>query len=146
MSLRSRRADAPVSSSASTTILPLTMCSPPAKRSIEATSALRQHVFVIWVAASSAFTCPVIAMSGILPRESTTLVHYPHEGTGEQVGVVAWLPADCEVLHDEPRTAVGDDLLEIVELGCHAGAVGEDRVDREVGGMLVEGSQVVLRP
>src|SRR3954454_11907206 len=61
-SVRSRRAAAPVSSSASTTILPLTMCSPPAKRSIEATSALRQQVFVIWVLASSLFTCAVIAM------------------------------------------------------------------------------------
>ena len=62
MSLRSRRAAAPVSSSASTTIRPLTMCRPPANRSMEATSALRQQVFVIWVLASSAFTCAVIAM------------------------------------------------------------------------------------
>src|SRR6478752_2669321 len=73
MSVRRRRAAAPVSSSASTTIRPLTMCSPPAKRSIEATSALRQQVLVIWVEASSAFTCAVIAMGRILPRRSTTL-------------------------------------------------------------------------
>jgi hypothetical protein len=39
------------------------MCSPPAKRSVDATSALRQQVFVIWVLESSAFTCPVIAMA-----------------------------------------------------------------------------------
>src|SRR4051812_20446934 len=61
-SVRSRRAAAPVSSSASTTILPLTMCRPPANRSIEATSALRQQVLVVWMLASSDLTCPVIAM------------------------------------------------------------------------------------
>ena len=61
-SLRSRRAAAPVSSSASTTILLLTMWSPPANLNIEATSALRQQVLLIWVLASSAFTCAVIAM------------------------------------------------------------------------------------
>ena len=38
------------------TILPLTMWRPPAKRSIDDTSALRQQVFVIGVLASSAFT------------------------------------------------------------------------------------------
>ena len=68
MLVRSRRAAAPVSNSASTTIRPLTMCRPPAKRSIEATSALRQQVFVTWVLDSSAFTCAVIAMGPILPR------------------------------------------------------------------------------
>src|SRR3954451_21272386 len=39
------------------------MWRPPAKRSIEATSALRQQVLVICVLASSDFTCAVIAMS-----------------------------------------------------------------------------------
>src|SRR6478735_701820 len=73
MSLRSRRAAAPVSSSASTTILPLTMWSPPANRSIVDTSALRQQVLVMVVFAISAFTCAVMAMRPILPCESTTL-------------------------------------------------------------------------
>src|SRR5690349_140176 len=68
MSRRSRRAAAPVSSSASTTIRPLTMCRPPAKRSIEETSDLRQQAFVTCVLASSAFTCAVIAICPILPR------------------------------------------------------------------------------
>jgi hypothetical protein len=49
------------------------MWRPPAKRSIEATSALRQQVFVIWVLDSSAFTCAVIAMRQILPCRSITL-------------------------------------------------------------------------
>ena len=68
MSRRSRRAAAPVSSSASTTIRPLLMCRPPANRSIEETSALRQQVLVTLVLASSALTCAVIAMRPILPR------------------------------------------------------------------------------
>ncbi|SHT61710.1 Uncharacterised protein [Mycobacteroides abscessus subsp. abscessus] len=41
MSLRRRRAMLPWSTSASTTTLPLTMCSPPANRSSDATSARR---------------------------------------------------------------------------------------------------------
>ena len=45
-----------MSSSASTTILPLTMWRPPAKRSIVDTSALRQQVLVMVVLAISAFT------------------------------------------------------------------------------------------
>jgi hypothetical protein len=56
MSRRSRRAAAPVSSSASTTIRPATMCNPPANRSVDATSALRQHALVTGVLASSALT------------------------------------------------------------------------------------------
>ena len=43
MSLRSRRAMPPRSTSASTTTRPETMCRPPANRSSEATSALRHH-------------------------------------------------------------------------------------------------------
>src|SRR6478672_3192883 len=73
MSLRSRRAVAPESRSASITIWPLTMCRPPANRSIEETSALRQHVLVTLVLTSSAFTCAVIAMLPILPCPRTPL-------------------------------------------------------------------------
>jgi hypothetical protein len=62
MSLRSRRATDPVSSSASTTIRPLMMCSPPAKRSNEDTSALRQQGFVTLRRLSSSLTDAVIAM------------------------------------------------------------------------------------
>src|SRR5215210_5890840 len=117
MSLRSRRAAAPVSSSASTTIRPLTMCRPPAKRSMDATSALRQQVLVIWVEASSAFTCAVIAMSGILPCWSTTLgrfLHDPPEGGREAVRIVPRLPRDGDVVDDEPGAAIGHRLLQPV--------------------------------
>src|SRR5690349_23731622 len=68
MSLRSRRAAAPVSSSASTTMPPLTRCNESANRSIEETSDFRQQVFVTGVLASSAFTCAVIAMRATLVR------------------------------------------------------------------------------
>ena len=62
MSVRSRRAAAPVSSSASTTIRPDTMCSPPANRSSADTSALRQQGFVTSSRLSSSLTAAVIAM------------------------------------------------------------------------------------
>jgi hypothetical protein len=63
----SLRAAAPVSSSASTTIFPETMCNPPANRSMAETSAFRSQVFVTEVLESSAFTWAVIAMALILP-------------------------------------------------------------------------------
>src|SRR5450631_2620775 len=62
MSLRSLRAAAAVSSSASTTIRPPTMCSPPANRSVVATSALRQHGFVTVRRLNSSLTLAVIAI------------------------------------------------------------------------------------
>src|SRR3954465_14857222 len=62
MSLRSRRAGAPVAISASTTIRPLTMCRPPANRSIDDTSALRQQGLVIVRCASSSLTAAGMAM------------------------------------------------------------------------------------
>jgi hypothetical protein len=62
MSLRSRRAVAPASSSASTTIFADTMCSALANRSSEETSALRQHGLVMDSLASSSFTDAVMAM------------------------------------------------------------------------------------
>ncbi len=43
-----------------------TMCSPPENRSIDDTSALRQHALVTVVLASSAFTCAVIAIRPLL--------------------------------------------------------------------------------
>ncbi len=67
MALRRRRAALPVSSSASTTIRPLTMCSPPANRNVADTSALRQHGFVTGSRLSSSFTRAVKAMADILP-------------------------------------------------------------------------------
>src|SRR3954449_7820450 len=88
MLVRSRRAAAPVSNSASTTIRPLTMWSPPANRSIEATSALRQHVFVIWVLDSSDFTCAVIAMRTILSQASITAGKDPGVHRGQPGRVV----------------------------------------------------------
>ncbi len=76
-SLRSRRAATPVSSSASITIRPLTMCKPPANLRIAETSALRQQARVTGSRLISSFTAAVIAMgrsfhvsgkSGRMPR------------------------------------------------------------------------------
>src|SRR6478735_7230719 len=135
MSLRSRRAAAPVSSSASTTILPATMWRPPANRSMVATSAFRQQVLVIWVLASSAFTCAVIAMSRILPRASITLAGSRpprstcHDqgvvGRGELRRVVPGRPViGGDVGDHQPRTGGLDHVLEDSAVG-DAADVGE---------------------
>ena len=60
---RSRRATAAVSSSASIMMCPAFRVSPPANRSMVATSAFRQHDFVTGIRLSSSFTTPVIAIS-----------------------------------------------------------------------------------
>src|SRR3954471_6161965 len=65
MSRRNRRATDPVSSSASMTTRPPTMCSPPEKRSSAVTSALRSEVFVHSTRESSSLTIAVIAMCGV---------------------------------------------------------------------------------
>src|SRR6478736_2405468 len=145
MFVRSRRAAAPVSNSASTTIFPLTMCRPPAKRSIVATSALRQHVFVIWVLESSAFTCAVIAMRQILSRSSTTLdvvisgAHDARVRRGELHRVVSRgaVPAG-DVGEDELRAERPGDPLQVVEIVADALLVGKDGVHPQVRRVLGE--------
>src|SRR4051812_37884181 len=62
MSRRSRRATEPVSSSASMTTRPPTMCSPPENLSRAVTSALRSEVFVHSTRESSSLTIAVIAI------------------------------------------------------------------------------------
>jgi hypothetical protein len=63
MSVLNRRAAAPVSNSASITIRPLTMCSPPANLSVAATSDFRSQGLVTLMVASSAFTSAVMAIA-----------------------------------------------------------------------------------
>jgi hypothetical protein len=62
MSVLRRLAAAPVSSSASMTIRPLTMCRPPANLSVAATSDLRSQGLVTLMVASSDFTWAVMAI------------------------------------------------------------------------------------
>src|SRR3954453_1853506 len=110
MSLRSRRAAAPVSSSASTTMPPLRRCNESAKRSIEETSDFRQHVLVTAVLASSAFTCAVIAMRATLVRSRDVRIR-----SGKFLGVVLTLYAvKSHVREDQPRAELGRRLLQ----GC----------------------------
>src|SRR4051794_12938827 len=105
MSRRSRRATEPVSSSASMTTRPPTMCSPPEKRSSAVTSALRSEVFVHSTRESSSLTIAVIAMCGV-PSPSyrwwASTFRYPAEhlllarpdrggqGGGKPLGIVPW--------------------------------------------------------
>src|SRR6478609_1310578 len=67
---RRRRAATAVSSSASMTIRPEMRCRPPEKRSVAATSALRQDVLSTRSRASSSFTCAVSAMAPSCHRSS----------------------------------------------------------------------------
>ena len=106
---------------------PLTMCRPPANRSIAATSALRQQVLVIWVLASSAFTCAVIAMGrschagqppspgtveppaqSVIQASSTTC----RNASAQPVGVVPLSPGDGDVGDHQTGFAVGHVLLQ----------------------------------
>src|SRR3954451_25194881 len=65
MSRRSRRATEPVSSSASMTTRPPTMCRPPEKRRSAVTSALRSDVLLHSTRDSSSLTIAVIAICGV---------------------------------------------------------------------------------
>src|SRR3954449_6583436 len=154
MSRRSRRAAAPVSSSASTTIRPLTMCSPPANLSIDDTSDFRQHALVTCVLASSAFTCAVIAMRPILPRlmllrmslhafaahERRPRLPYARSGLAEKTrvggselhGIVPRTTVvGGHIRHDEPSAERPGDLAQL-SLVDHGGPVSEDHVHPEV--------------
>src|SRR6478609_3205523 len=129
MSLRIRRAAAPVSSSASTTMPPLTRWSASAKRSIEDTSALRQQVFVTFVLASSAFTCAVIAMAPTLVAREQTRIR----GT-EFLRIVDARLARSDVRHLQPgpgRLGRGGQPATVVECA----GVDQDGVHPELGGV-----------
>src|SRR3954451_20039017 len=153
-SVRSRRAAAPVSSSASTTILPLTMCRPPANRSIEATSALRQQVLVMWMLASSDFTCAVIAMGRssharqqlYFDRVSGVVADDPGVRRGQLDRVVTRCPGRLgDVVDHQPGAVRGHDLLELRDLLGGGVTVGEHRVDPQVRSVLGQHAQVVSR-
>src|SRR5687767_7765000 len=111
MSRRSRRATEPVSSSASMTTRPPTMCRPPEKRSSAVTSALRSEVFVHSTRESSSLTIAVIAMCGVpfplvptaqdrklsssvpIPDRTSALLPRPDHGGqrgGQAHGIVPW--------------------------------------------------------
>src|SRR5688572_172339 len=140
MSLRNRRAVAPVSTSASTTMRPPTMCSPPAKRSIEDTSALRQHGRVTTRWASSSFTAAVMAI-GLDPATRKDVA----VRSGEQLWVVTWRtvgPGDS--LDDYPGPEAGRDLLECDQVRGGAG-VHEHHIEGQAGGVPPEHLEVRLR-
>src|SRR3954452_21632651 len=88
MSLRSRRAVAPVSISASTTIRPLTMCRPPANRSIDDTSALRQQGLVIVRCVISSWTAELMSLDSDPVTRVVVVSEEGVEGGGQPVRVV----------------------------------------------------------
>src|SRR6476661_365689 len=74
MAARSRRAVEAKSTSASITIRPEMMCSPPAKRSMADTSALRTEDFLMSSRDSSSLTDAVSAMAPFLPVPENVVV------------------------------------------------------------------------
>ena len=111
---------------------------------------MRQQVLVIWVLASSAFTCAVIAMRPILPRR----VNHPR--TRIRVIDAARTPspacrvvprravADGDVGEHEPRAERRHGLLERVDVVGRASRSASTRVDLQVRGVLGEHREVVL--
>ena len=86
MSLRSRRAMMPRSTSASTTTRPDTMCSPPANRSSDATSARRALTELTTRRLSSSLTSAVIATGRHLSVRSLSVwAHVGATGAGGAV-------------------------------------------------------------
>src|SRR3954466_180878 len=139
MSLRNRRAAAPVSSSASTTMPPLTRCSESANRSIEETSDFRQQVLVTAVLASSAFTCAVIAMRATLERFGYACI-----STAKFLGIVlARMARHRDVGEHQSSADPTCCRLQAVRVG-DGGRIGQDGVYGQVRGGAVEYGEVVL--
>src|SRR5215472_3160656 len=110
MSLRSLRAAAPVSSSASTMMWPLLRCNPSANLSNVDTSALRQQGLSTPTRLSSSFTRPVSAISG--PPCSPLPLEYSPEGARQAPRVVPVGPTrHAEVGEHQPSAEL---------VGCHA--------------------------
>src|SRR6478735_10575563 len=152
MLVRSRRAAAPVSNSASTTMRPLTMCRPPANLNIDATSALRQQVLVTGVLDSSAFTCAVIAMARSCHASQRPSArpwtsgprHDPgvRRGQADRV-VVRAAVVQGDVVEVQGGAGGRDRGPQVLDPVADAVAVGEHGVDPEVGRVLDQGGEMV---
>src|SRR4051794_15117701 len=138
MAARSRRAVDARSTSASITIRPEMMCSPPAKRSMAETSALRTEDFLISRRESSSLTDAVSAMAPfltvpenivirrrqpqrIVDRTATRRPHFTQDHLGTE--------HSCLVLE------VGQVL--------DRSRIGQDDVNRELGRVLAQHPEVV---
>src|SRR5665647_3916586 len=111
MSLRSLRAAAAVSSSASTTIRPPTICSPPANRNVVATSALRQQGFVTVSRLNSSLTLAVIAIG---PSCHWSATQRPATGrwiSADDVAVCRGGPQRVVLAPAPPVCHIGEDQL-----------------------------------
>src|SRR5690606_11518475 len=158
ISLRSRRATDPVSSSASMITRPPTMCSPPANRNMEATSDLRGPILVISNLLSSSFTAAVIATadrtpaprpgrtaprrcpSDLLPLHPQSLAHGRRQRIRSMpatvaVGYVAQHRAGTEALGHRPQP----------RRRRHRLPVRDHRVDRQLWRVLAEHIPMLLR-
>jgi hypothetical protein len=122
---------------------------PAANRSIEATSALRQQVFVIWVLASSAFTCAVIAMGRSLharqrPRAMIAVMirSTPRPASPGRAG----LPSSPRDVRDDQSGAVRRTELAGREPVAACRSSAEHGVDAQVGRVLGQDREVVGGP
>src|SRR5450631_1884865 len=118
MFLRSLRAAAAVSSSASTTIRPPTICSPPANLNVVATSALRQQGFVTVSRLNSSLTLAVIAIgpschwcASLEPDKGRRISanHVPIGRSQAQRVVLTTTPVVSHASDDQLRSHIGSD-------------------------------------
>src|SRR6478609_10824646 len=166
MSLRSRRATTPVSSSASTTTRPATMCNPPAKRSITDTSALRADTFVTATRLNSSLTEAVIAipgapccrsdersLAGARSCVSPPLVPTPQisrfgqhrrEGRRQADRIVPGGTGNRDVVQVQSRPEPGGRGRQALRQR-HRRTVGQHRIDAKRGSVVREYVQVLLR-
>src|SRR5690606_8127901 len=157
ISLRSRRATDPVSSSASMITRPPTMCRPPANRNIAATSDLRGPILVICSLLSSSFTAAVIAtadhprptaLAAPPPRPSSVLLPlHPQSVTHHGRQRIWIMPAAVAVGHVGQHRAGTEPLRSRPEPARrgHRLPVGDHRFGFQFRRMLSQYVQVLLR-
>ena len=130
------RGVAPVSSSASTTMRPPMMCSPPANLSVAATSALRQQGLVTTCLLSSSFTFAVIAMAVILPRVTRAglgvATNVPQRGREAQRVVLAGPVAATHRSDEQASPRAGRTARARAGSSSTTRGVGEHRVEAQV--------------
>src|SRR5215471_4592077 len=141
MSLRSLRAAAPVSSSASTMMCPLLRCSPSANLSNVDTSALRQHGLSTITRLSSSLTRPVSAISA--PPRSSLPLEYPPECACQPPRVMPiGPPGQAQVCHHQPSAEPVGRRAKFRDCVLDCGPVGQHDVNGQVGSMAGQHLQV----
>ncbi len=138
-SLRSLRAAAPVSSSASITMRPAARCRPPANRSSVDTSAFRQHGLRMVTRLSSSLTSPVIA---IAYSPSKICANAPASRRGSWRGVPSATARSASTSLPPSRPAA---FSSSGAAALDRAAIGEHDIDRQPRSVVGKHLQMRLR-